>query len=1805
MKRHFSLLWMWITALLLQSLAGNALAGQAVSGFNVNLDPGIQVVDKADGSSLVAGRFKLFKGQTPSQSLNPGDFSTCVDNQTVSSTIIAPNNTTVRKMADVVFCMDISGSMGGEIQAVKNNTSQFVQKLTGQNYDVQLGLITFGQSSTPYLRQRNNGQFYTSPQDFITEFGGLQASGGREEWFDCLVQASQYPYRSGADRIAILITDENGDGKSYNINTAMPVVVNNAAKVYGVSYSNLSNVVKAVKNTGGELFNITGPFDRILDKIADSIFNTYTVSTNISVALGQHTLCVEPVSNPAGKDEKPFKVGANPVVALTPATQQLISDGIVPGTTTITVDASVIDQDGTVQTVNILWSDTPGQSGADAMSAGASNTYSHTYNGALNNIGDCFSFGIQAIDNEGRNTTVPANQGNNPGGKWHICVNIAPVVGTISPDTYSYQQEVTISAEVTDDQTPAVHLKYRESGASHWSVVQMTGAGTTFSAAIPAAAAGFKGLEVEVVAQDQYNAVGAKAHTLSVLNIPVTIIAVTRHIDTLDTGPFSVHAVAAGLDLAGGGVVELNYNINGGSYTALPMTQAVTGTTASMPTNSNIYVEEIPAVNLGDKVCYHVLASNPTDSERSQDICFDVLQPADPLAVTPASALLAVGDNAVEFMAKGGYGNYQWAVLNGDISTTLGDKTRYTPRLSGLDKISVTDLRGFTSTAIMKILPALAINPPVNGRHFSPSVSVTLTAKGGEPGYQWNVEGAAASQTSGSWNEVADITLGNDPVEIKVTLTDKAGRTVNISFSNQGKLRIDPASATIAANGEGQFTASGGVQPYSWKTVGGDIEKTVTYKSSNVPEIYQLRQAGGGVNNPTPETVTYKAPSVPGIYYLIVMDANGDYAMATVKNGDPLRVTPNCARLQRSEQVEFAVVTGTPSYGWETSYGSLSAVSGDKVTFTPEANLGLYEVRVYDDTGSSVNLCVEVADIVLVSKSSLTLQIGETEPNIDVSGGTAPYTWRTEHGEVSSSSGVSISYTAPATLGDGTDTITVRDNTGNEAVVQVRVVASKEKADEIVCTPESVMLAPGDTQQFTCNLPPTDISWAASAGDISGDGLFIAPASSGSVTVTAADIKRGRSFTIPVNVKAQLILTPVTASIGIGDSAAFSISGGESPYSWKLAEGDGLLDNNSGAAVNYTAEAVGSARVVVMDNTGTTAEAVITVSGDILLTPESAILLPETTRQFTVNGGTGTINFSVTQGAIDASGLYTAPLGFGSYLITATDGAGNKATANVTVANVPVITPANAWLQKDGDASFTVVGGSQPYTWKATTGQMSTTGNTMTYQAPGASTDVTVHVTDNQGYTAEARVYVDLPLNPDRKEIFVEPEGIARITVAGGLPPFNWQTIIGVMEKVTTEKATYNIYTAPNLIGDDTVIISDRTGKTAKVTVHVTTLPKVTPAIHYIERGKEKIFTVLNGVPPYTAIVKGGDGYIQPKESSNGIESNDGIFTFTAGTTANNDVVLEFEDSQLNQTTAHAYVEEELRVSPKTIYLGLNETGKFRITGGTGGYVAVADVGFVDIDEESSIATYYDAPLLGEHTITLHDSANHTVSLLVNVVQSLPVLSPATVTMEPGESRTFVVNRGMSPYDWHFPDNTWQGLDANNSLVKIIAPKASGSYELRVTDMAGNPSEAATVNVVEPLLLSPPLVTVYQGESSKVRFNATGLAGEACNWTLPQIGLEEKGKGADFIVVQPRTDVEVGTKHEVSCQANGKTTRANILVINLPGDLDNDGDIDAGEAKNAINAFFEESKPLDGVKIDRIQLFMHVESFIVTEIRYQ
>lgn len=128
--------------------------------------------------------------------------------------LVTGNNDSILKSgkADIVFAIDTTGSMGNEINNVKNNIEEFVSKLENNNVDVRLGLVEYKDIYSDGYSSTKSYDWYTKIADFKAQLSRLGITGGGdlpESVIDALKCAREMDFRKGVEKFVIVITDAN------------------------------------------------------------------------------------------------------------------------------------------------------------------------------------------------------------------------------------------------------------------------------------------------------------------------------------------------------------------------------------------------------------------------------------------------------------------------------------------------------------------------------------------------------------------------------------------------------------------------------------------------------------------------------------------------------------------------------------------------------------------------------------------------------------------------------------------------------------------------------------------------------------------------------------------------------------------------------------------------------------------------------------------------------------------------------------------------------------------------------------------------------------------------------------------------------------------------------------------------------------------------------------------------------------------------------------------------------------------------------------------------------------------------------------------------------------------------------------------------------------------------------------------------------------------------------------------------------------------------------------------------------------
>lgn len=125
-----------------------------------------------------------------------------------------------RPQADVVFVLDVTGSMGWAINGVRDGIRRFADDLARNQIDFRVGLVAFRDLTVPTdldagfklmeVLKFRDGPFTSDADEFRREVSRLSANGGGDEAessLEAIGEACRLPLRKGATKIFLLITD--------------------------------------------------------------------------------------------------------------------------------------------------------------------------------------------------------------------------------------------------------------------------------------------------------------------------------------------------------------------------------------------------------------------------------------------------------------------------------------------------------------------------------------------------------------------------------------------------------------------------------------------------------------------------------------------------------------------------------------------------------------------------------------------------------------------------------------------------------------------------------------------------------------------------------------------------------------------------------------------------------------------------------------------------------------------------------------------------------------------------------------------------------------------------------------------------------------------------------------------------------------------------------------------------------------------------------------------------------------------------------------------------------------------------------------------------------------------------------------------------------------------------------------------------------------------------------------------------------------------------------------------------------------
>ena len=364
-------------------------------------------------------------------------------------------------------------------------------------------------------------------------------------------------------------------------------------------------------------------------------------------------------------------------------------------------------------------------------------------------------------------------------------------------------------------------------------------------------------------------------------------------------------------------------------------------------------------------------------------------------------------------------------------------------------------------------------------------------------------------------------------------------------------------------------------------------------------------------------------------------------------------------------------------------------------------------------------------------------------------------------------------------------------------------------------SPTSVSLNVNATQQFTATAAAT---WAASCGTVSSSGLYTAPATAGSCTITATNSGGTKATATATITSSAFSVSPTNVTLNVNATQQFTAT---AAATWAASCG-----SISGSGLFTAPATTGTCTITATNSSGTKATATATVtSSAFTVSPATVSLNVNATQQFTA---TAAATWAASCGSVSSSGLFTAPSTAGSCTITATNSSGTKATATATITSAGFsITPSSVSLSVNTTEQFSA---NAAATWATTCGKIDATGF---FTAPSTTGTCTITATNSSGTKATAVATMTaatggsgLVIYPTSTFVLTGTQQSFQGQFTNNAPDthpvsFTVDGIAGGSGTVGTINSA-GVYTAPNATGSHSVTVKDiTTGATAKATVTV------------------------------------------------------------------------------------------------------------------------------------------------------------------------------------------------------------------------------------------------------------------------------------------------------------------------------------------------------------------------------------------------
>lgn len=805
----------------------------------------------------------------------------------------------------------------------------------------------------------------------------------------------------------------------------------------------------------------------------------------------------------------------------------------------------------------------------------------------------------------------------------------------------------------------------------------------------------------------------------------------------------------------------------------------------------------------------------------------------------------------------------------------------------------------------------------------------------------------------------------------------------------------------------------------------------------------------------TPPQTTATANNLPaGTYTVVVTDEIGctgtDVVTITQPNDlDIAFINQNINCFGGSNGSINTTVTGgifPYSYNWST---------GSTNNFLNNITAGTYILTVTDN-----NSCTHVESTTITQPPKLTFsQINITNVkchgrntgsiSVTVQGGVYPYSYNWSTGQTSS---------IISNLYAGTYLLTITGSNGCTLDTILTVTHPDTLNISYIASPANCYQQSSGEIDATVSggIPPYIYFW--SNGSVTEDVSGLLAGSYNLMIRDANNCSYIETMTItePDAITLSLFRQNVTCN-GYSDGlASVTPSGGTPNYTY--------LWSNGGTQFNNSNLNAGTYNVSVTDNNGCVLDTVIEILEpqpiqiDIQSTNVSCYGLNNGAVDITMNGGIYPYDFLWSTGATTED---ISSLNPGGYFLQVTDYNGCNEVANVVITQPQQLnlsinpTAAKCYLSADGSANLTVSGGTTPYSFNWSNGQIT---EDLTNASAGNYTAI---VTDNNGCQNQINTTITQPdsihLSVTITDVscFNGSDGKISIVPTGGTSPYAY-----LWNNAATQANIINL-----ISGTYIVTVTDNNGCIKIKTINISQPSAIditfnnTNASCFGKSDGSSVASVVGGVSPYT--------YLWTTGGTNNSISNIPAGTYVLSVTDNNSCV---------------YSESTTITQPSQLYFSATQIVNIKCHGKNTGSISVEAQGgtlpYTYLWSNALNTQFISGLYAGSYTVTITEANNCFIDTTIVLTQPDTLNASyvsTSVSCYGGSdgSLNATVSGGVTPYTF---------LWSNSATTEDISGLSIGNYNLSVND-------ANNCTFIQPMSVSQPTKLIATLSSINVSCN--------------------------------------------------------------------------------------------------------------------